>query len=366
VAVYFHNAGQLVLDGRDPLTVLPRFQWNFLPFMPYLFALEIRTGLPWELASKIAPIAADLVITALLGRLGPASLARSAPLLYALCPVAILVSAQHGQVEPVALALGIGALLLARRGAVARSGLLAGLAVATKTWPVLLVVGMLRATPVRRWWRLVVPLLAVLAALLLSIRLFLDDSVHHAVRVLASYRSLTGGWGWTGILNFFHVVNAGYQGPKVDPAQRIGTVLLAIAMIVIIVLFWRTGPVALTAAMLLTFLVVSAGFGVQYLLWPVPFVIALRRVSGLIFTLLAGLYAIFVYAVVLAYPAHIALSTEIQQWASLPVIASALLAIPWSSRRTDTDAGQSADSAANDQNALTQSQPKPDPSLSRA
>ena len=39
-ATYFHTAGALVAAGRDPLTQQPRFQWNFLPLMPYVFAVE--------------------------------------------------------------------------------------------------------------------------------------------------------------------------------------------------------------------------------------------------------------------------------------------------------------------------------------
>jgi hypothetical protein len=76
-----------------------------------------RTGLPWAVAGKIAPILADLALVVLLARLGGAEHGRLVAWLYAVCPLAVLVSALHGQVEPVALALGAGALLAARRGA---------------------------------------------------------------------------------------------------------------------------------------------------------------------------------------------------------------------------------------------------------
>ena len=336
VAVCFQDAGRLVLAGRDPLTQLPRYQWNFLPLMPYAFAAEIRTGVPWSLAAKLAPIAGDLAVTALLGRLVPGRGSGTAPLLYALCPVAVLVSAVHGQVEPVALALAIGALRCAQRGATVRCGLLAGLAVATKTWPVLLVFGMLRETPVRLWWRLLLPLGAVPLGLLLSVRLFLHDSVWAAVERLVSYRSLVGVWGWTGILNFFGIAGSGFAGPDVDRFQRIGAALLVVAM-ACVVLLRAPGAIALTAAILLTFLVVTAGFGVQYLLWPMPYVIALRRPSGLVFAVVASCYTTFVYLIVIPHPqAH--WLTAIEQWACVPVILSALLALPSGPRRTGAHA----------------------------
>jgi glycosyl transferase family 87 len=333
VTRYFQVAGMLVADGRDPLTQQPVFQWNFLPLMPYVFALEQQLGLTWQLAGKIAPVLADVAVTVLLGRLATGADARRIPLLYALCPVAVLVTGLHGQVEPVALALGLGGLLLARRHRAVGSGLLLGLAVATKTWPVLLVLGPLRETPVRRWWRLVLPLAAVLVALLLSIPAFLHDSLRAAVHVLANYRSYTGVWGWTGLLNYYGVAGAGYRGPRVDTVQHVGTAVTAVAVVVVVAAFWRAGAVPLTAAVLLTFLVVTAGFGAQYLLWPVPFVLLLRRRTGLVFAVAASLYAAYAYYLVSdGTPARPAVLMDVLQWASLPVIAAAALALPWSRR----------------------------------
>jgi hypothetical protein len=288
-------------------------------------------------------VLADVAITLLLGRLALGPDSRRVPLLYALCPVPILVTGLHGQVEPVSLALGLGALLLARQRRAVGSGLLLGLAVATKTWPVLLAVGPLRETPVRRWWRLVLPAAAVLVALLLSIPAFLHDSLRAAIQVLVSYRSFTGAWGWSGILNFSGVSRAGYTGAGVDTVQHVGTVLAVVAVAAAVVGFWRAGAVAVTAAALLAVLAVTAGFGVQYLLWPVPFVLLLRRRTGLVFTALASVYAAYVYHLVAdGTPARPALAIQVQQWASLPVIVAALAALPWYRRRRPDPAPEPA------------------------
>jgi Glycosyltransferase family 87 len=328
VTNYFDLAGQLVSEGRDPLTQQPAFQWNFLPLMPYVFALEQHLGLSWQLASKIVPVLADLVTTVLLGRLATGADARRVPLLYALCPVAILVTGWHGQVEPVALALGLGGLLLARRHRAVGSGLLLGLAVATKTWPVLLVLGPLRETPVRRWWRLLLPAGAALVALLATIPMFLHDSLRAAVPVLANYRSYTGTWGWSGILHYYGRIGGGYAGPGVEKVQHVGTVLTLVAVAAVVAVFWRDGAVPLTAAVLLAFLIVTSGFGQQYLLWPVPFVLLLRRRTGLVFLVLASLYAVLAYE-----PQRPQAISDLMPWASLPVIAAAALALPWSLAR---------------------------------
>ncbi|WP_345632483.1 glycosyltransferase 87 family protein [Rugosimonospora acidiphila] len=350
VAECFRDAGNLVLAGRDPMTQLPRYEWNFLPVMPYVFAGEVRSGLPWPLAAKVAPIAADLVTTALLSRFRPAPTAggggwsRSAqrggggwprfprtpgapgaPLLYALCPLAILISAVHGQVEPVALAMGTWALLLARRGAAGRTGLLAGLAIATKTWPVLLVLGMLRDTPVSRWWRLLASLAVAPLAALLTVRLFLHDSMRAALGVLVSYRSMFGWWGWSGMLHLLGLAGTGYTGPGVAEFQRVGTVIVIAAMGAVLLARWADG-VALTAAVLLAFLAVTAGFGPQYLVWPVPCLILLRWSWGLAFTVLAGCYGMFVYLVAIPYPG-LTWAGDVERWACLPVIMAAVLAV---------------------------------------
>ena len=332
-ASYFQTAGQLVAAGRDPLTQQQRFEWNFLPLMPYVFALEQRLGLTWELAGKVAPVLADVAITLLLGRLALGPETGRVPLLYALCPIPILVTGLHGQIEPVSLALGLGGLLLARRQHPAGSGALLGLAVATKTWPLLLAVGPLRETRPARWWRLVLATAAVIVALLLSIPAFLHDSLPAAVSALTNYRSFVGVWGWTGILDAYHRTGRAYAGPGIDTIQHVGTVVTVVTVAAAVVCFWRAGSVALTAAMLLAFLVVTAGFGVQYLLWPIPYVLLLRRRSGLVFAGLASLYAGYVYWLVAnGTPTLSVLQLRGQQWASLAVIAAAILAIPWDLR----------------------------------
>jgi hypothetical protein len=334
VAEYFQQAGRLVLDRHDPATGLPRFQWNFLPLMPYLFALELRTGLSWQLGGKLVPVIGDLVVVAVLGRLATKRYSAQAPLLYAVCPVPILVSAVHGQVEPVALALGLAALLAARRHAPFRAGALAGLAIATKTWPVLLAIGVVRDTPPRRWWRVAIAAGAVLLGLLLSVRFVLHGSLHKIVHVLAGYRSLVGGGGWTGALNALGIAGWGYEGPKVEVFQRIGTVLVVLAAATILILFRRADSVALTAALLLAILTVSAGFGVQYLVWPLPYVLLLRRRAGLVFAVGASVFAAISYPIsagVYGLLHHEALKI-IYVWGSLPVLALAVLAIPWGLR----------------------------------
>ena len=297
VMVYFHQAGEAVLAGNDPLAVLPRFWWNFLPIMPYWWAFLVKTGLPWEMAVKALPIGADLVNVVLVARLAP-ELPRTRALQYAANPVAILVTAWHGQVEPIALALGLGALLAARTSRSTLAGALVGLAVSVKTWPVLFAAGVLRDATKRV--RLVAAAAAVPLLVFFTMPLFVRANLWQDLRILAGYRSLVGAWGWTAMVRRFSsdpnsTDVLGFTGALVDREARIGTVITVLA-IATAIWFWRrrSGPVLIQAA-LLTFLAVTPGFGVQYLMWPVPLLAMRPTWRSNLFVAFASIYLALYY-----------------------------------------------------------------------
>lgn len=328
VAVDFLHTGQAVLHGENPLLSLPQYRWNFLPTMPYVHALEIQSGLPWPVAGKICPVLADLTSIGLVGALAGRERAARVRWQYAIHPLPLLVVAWHGQVEPTAVALGLAALWLARRQRPGIAGVLLGLAVSVKTWPMLFAPGAARETPPRRWVWLAAGGAAPLALLFASIPLFLHSGVAESMRVLTGYRSYVGIWGWSGVGRLAGLVGIGYAGPSIDPYRRFGTVLLLVALVTAVLMLWRRlGGTELTAALLLVFLGATPGFGAQYLLWPA----ALLLVAGgwriwPYLTAAAG-YAAFFYLVALPHPGD-PLAGRLLVAASLPVIAAALLAIP--------------------------------------
>ena len=294
VTVYFHRAGLDVLHGHDPLTTMRQYQWNFLPFFPYLFAAELKTGLPWQAASKLVPILSDLVNVYLVGLFARDEDVGTARLLYALSPVAVLVSAWHGQVEPTAITFGLIALLLARSGRAVSAGLVVGLAIASKTWPVLFVPGVLVSLPVRRWGYALAAAGAVVAFWFAFAIVALDDRASKVVRLLTGYRSRTGTWGWTGLLRYAHKVHIGYGGrADVDAVQHAGTLATVVVLILVMAVYRRRSPADLTVALTFGFLAVTAGFGVQYLMWPVPLVcaVARRRRLPMLYMGLAAVYS---------------------------------------------------------------------------
>jgi hypothetical protein len=331
VGELFQSVGRLVIDGRDPLRFMPRYTWNFLPPMAYVFAAEIKTGIGWQTASKIVPLFADLATTVMVGAFVEARRAAMTRTLYAVSPLAILVAAHHGQVEPVSIALGLAALLLAGRGRPGLAGVALGFAVATKTWPVLFIPGVLRELPVRTWWRALLAAAGVIAVFLASNRVLLHGSLHNAVHVLTSYRSFFGSYGWSGLLHLWGNAGLGYAGPDVDPYQRVGTLVMVATLIGLLVLFHRASGPDLTVVLILGFITVTAGFGGQYLLWPAALIYARRLPRGWPYVVTACFYGAFFYLVTLQVSPQTNIDTNvpIQTWTSFAVIATALWAIPW-------------------------------------
>ena len=297
VAVFFRRTGELVRQGRDPATILPRYEWNFLPLMPYVHAAEQLTGLPWALAGKLCPVLADVCVAAMLPRL---TARPGIAWQYALNPVALLVSAWHGQVEPTSIALVLAAVLLLRRGHLLTAGVLLGLAVASKTWPLVFLPGLLLPLRTAARARLLAALSLPLLALLASEVLLLHAGLGEAIHVLLGYRSFFGDFGWSGVLHQLGLVGRGYAGADVDPWARGGSAVLLLACTAVLVRrARRVDALALTALLLLTFYVLTPGFGVQYLAWCVPVLLLLGRRATLPFELACWAYAAVSYLLVL-------------------------------------------------------------------
>jgi hypothetical protein len=333
VAVSFQKVGASVVHRVDPLTALPAHQWNFLPFSDYLLAAEFKTGLAWQIAVKLLPVACDVATIALLGAFARPAWRDTARLIYALSPLAILVSAWHGQIEPIAVMLGLCALLLARRGRAVGAGIVLGAAVASKTWPLLFAPGVFRDLPRSRWWQAAAAAVAVVAVLLASIPPVLHGSIRHDLKIILGYRSFVGSWGWSGILRYLHVTGAGYSGPQIDTYQHVGTLLTAVTLAVVLVAFRRCPGPDLTVALLLAFLAVTAGFGPQYLLWPAALLCASQRAAGYVYLLLASAYTALFY--LYAFPRgenFTGWPGALLQLCSIALIIAAVAAMPWSER----------------------------------
>jgi hypothetical protein len=270
----FPAAAVAVLHHHDPMLTGRVRGWPFLPTMAFVMAAEFKFGqfahLPWRVVGRIAPIAADLVLIPLVAKLagerGPLRAFQ-----YACNPLTIMICALHGQLEPEILALGVAAIIVARSGRSVAAGTLLGLSLAIGLWAVLMLPGVLLTLPDLRSRVRATCLAAVVPiAALVTSPLTVGTPVNRLATVahrLVGLRAVVGNWGWT-------VFATNGRTQFLDGVGRPGVVALGAALLAACYLWRRADPVDLTSALLITFLVVSPRVSVQYLAWPIPFLLA--------------------------------------------------------------------------------------------
>ncbi|MFF3445003.1 hypothetical protein [Streptosporangium sp. NPDC002721] len=320
----FKPAGEAVLNREDPV-LGSSGGWHFLPTIPYVYGLLLWLGIPWEIGGRLVTVVADIVLIPLVGKLAGGPRASLRAFQYACNPLAILVASVHGQVEPVALVFGVAAFVVARgpgdpdrpgmttnplalarqsvalhglagavrhafgpegviRGALTPrqgdrlslrralfAGLLMGLALCAKSWPIWLIPGMLLLLPTFRA-RAVAFVATGIAPVffLVTLPIFAGTSlsqIPEVIRVIQDIRPIVGQWGYSAIL--MDGVNDLNQG-----IATFGTRLIYVTMLVVAFLWRRADPIDLTTALLLAFMVATPRLGAQYLLWFMPFLIA--------------------------------------------------------------------------------------------
>ncbi|WP_271216371.1 hypothetical protein [Streptosporangium carneum] len=320
----FKPAGEAILNHQDPV-LGSEGGWHFLPTIPYVYGLLLWLGIPWEIGGRLVTVVADIVLIPLVGKLAGGEKASLRAFQYACNPLALLVAAVHGQVEPVALVFGVAAFVVARgpgaperpglttnmvalvrrsvsarglSGAVRRAvgpdgvvrraltprsddaavmrrallaGLLMGLALCAKSWPIWLIPGMLLLLPTFRaraaaFVATAVPPIFFLATLPVFAGTSLDQ-IPEVIRIMGDVRPIVGEWSYSAIL-------VGGDWTLSPEIATFGTRLIYVTMLVVAFLWRRADPIDLTTALLLAFMVTTPRLGAQYLLWFMPFLIA--------------------------------------------------------------------------------------------
>ncbi|MFF5213321.1 hypothetical protein [Streptosporangium sp. NPDC000396] len=323
----FKPAGEAILRREDPVLGSDS-GWHFLPTIPYVYGLLLWLGIPWEVGGRLVTVVADMALIPLVGKLagGPAASLRAFQ--YACNPLAILVACVHGQVEPVALVFGVAAFVVARgpgspdrrgvavdvpdviarvrrgvsafgvggavrhalspAGVVRRTiaprpgekpvlrravlaGLLMGLALCAKSWPIWLIPGMLLLLPTFRARIAAFVVTGVVPLFfLVTLPIFAGTSLSQIPEVIHEIqyiRPIVGDWGWAAL-------KVGGDWTLAPGIVTFGTRLIYITLLVVAFLWRRADPVDLTTALLLAFMITTPRLGVQYLMWFMPFLIA--------------------------------------------------------------------------------------------
>ncbi|MBP2705350.1 hypothetical protein JOL79_16155 [Microbispora sp. RL4-1S] len=303
----FQPAGQAILDHRDPV-LESNGGWHFLPAIPYVYGLLLWLHIPWSVAGRLVTVVSDIALIPLVGRLAGGQNARLRAFQYACNPLAILVASVHGQVEPVSLVFGVAAYVVARgpagwrrpeplpwlrpaemvrrlthplaedRAATGRAlwaGLLMGLALCAKSWPVILVPALLMLLPGLRSRAVAVVATGVAPVFfLLSLPVLgftewakLPEILNTIGLRPSDVRPITGDWGWTTL------VSGGNWNLDPLPA-RIGQYMIYAAVLACLIWWRKADPIDVSIAILLAFMIFTPRLGAQYLLWFMPFLVA--------------------------------------------------------------------------------------------
>ncbi len=261
--------------------------------------LAQRIGIEFTDLLRLLQVAADLVTTAALA--GIARIRNVTPdpaLLFIICPAAIAISGFHCNTDPTMVALLVVSILLLLRGNGIVAGLVFAAAVGIKIIPLFVLPFVLL---IRRELRIrfAVACAAGLAAIFVPVVIVGGTAV---LRNVFGYSGFAGKWGLPALLL---TIESWIAKPRTTALFQValwyaqnGRYLVIAAVLLFFLAFWRRRDALLAAipTVMLIVLTFAPGFGIQYLLWPLPLLpYALGR------RMLATLYAAISFYVLMTY-----------------------------------------------------------------
>ena len=275
--------------------------FNHPPLMGLLAAglLELSGWLhvPFRIFWKLPPLVADLCALRLLwgcfkpqGRLWAAG----AVALFSINPISITVTAFHGNTDSICAVLCLYAAVLHRRGLPLLAGLALAGGVNVKVFPLVLAPGfLLLCSHPRAALRFLVGL--GLGCLPLALACLVVPRELYAITL--HYNSALDRWGLNAWAldadrkypRFFRLITHQYR--------RIGrfVILVVASAFALLGRSVRWDAVRVGAVSLAAFLFLAPGFGVQYLVWPVPLLAAASLRYSAWWALLGGSFAVLIY-----------------------------------------------------------------------
>lgn len=253
------------------------------------------TGLPFVFWIKVPAILGDLAVSLLL-RSKPLQSSRLAAA-YMVNPITLILSVYHGQVHSVAVAGAVWAVHLALRGAPVGAGAALALAASVRQNFAVLIAPIVLHIREKRALAC-----AAFAAVVVAFNLpiLLNPQAMRTLAPMSNY----GIWGYSIPLQHGPRVLAlaGLPIHAFDPVnnwlQAYSSVIYGIWFLVYFVWLWRRGPDDLwlqACVFFVGFYAVSPKFGVQWLVWAVPFWLVVTVRGATIFSALGGAYLLGTY-----------------------------------------------------------------------
>jgi len=323
----------IATEWCGPAEARPCTPFNHPPFMAYVLgawsALEAVSSVPLRFWLRFSDAVADVGSLLVLGRLLRRRLGeirtRAALGWFVVSPIAILVSGFHGNTDPIFLFFTLLAIDLveAAHRPVWLGGAVLGMAMNIKIVPVVLVpVVALSLSGARRRIEFVIGMLAVFV--LGSLPMVLE-APGLLLNQVFGYRSQRGSWGLS-LLALVMQQDSGWSW-LAELYLRHGTILALGLVLVVSVWPPPRRETLFVRAGLVMFLFVSAipGFGVQYLVWLVPWVVGLGSGATIAYFASASALLIAYYSTAAGgFPWHLANSLARPAW-TLPVVLLGLV-----------------------------------------
>ncbi|HIG01173.1 MAG: glycosyltransferase 87 family protein [Myxococcales bacterium] len=260
------------------------------------------SGLPFAFVFKLPIITADLAIALLLGRLAFHDHGRRASLVvasaYTFSPVAILISAYHGNTDCLSVSLAFASAVLLTRGRAGASGFALGAALNIKLIPILILpVLFLQCRNSASMGRFALGF----GCALLPFLPFVAAQPMGFYSATLGYDSEPNPWGLNALLLGAHSIPdvRAWVAPVIQSYRAYGTELMLFLVGLLALtgrISWRWTPIELSGACMGLFLAVAPGFGIQYLIYVLPFMVLGQSRASFGYSILAGAFALIVYS----------------------------------------------------------------------
>lgn len=284
--------------------------FNHPPFMVHVLQLLVslthRTGLPLPFWLRLPAILADLATVVLVWKILPPRLDQhgrlAALLLLAGAPPLIMISGFHGNTDPAMICFVVLAIyLIDQRISVVGAGVALGIALSLKIVPLIFIPAIVFSLST---WRARLSLcVAVVATWCIGAMPYLLQVPRLILRQVFAYSGNYGQWG----ISRLFVLRAAKANPGATWAELehgayadLGRLLILVSIVAAVA--WMNRPTGRKPALFVQcglvaflFLALSPAFGVQYLAWLMPWVVALGFRATLVLYTVSSLFLFRVY-----------------------------------------------------------------------
>ena len=263
-----------------------------------------------RLVSTLADVGTIAVMWRVAGKFVPRRPAALLVLLLAVCPIAIVISGFHGSTaSEMVFLLVLSIYLLEEKKRVGLAGAVFGLALNVKISPLMLALAIFLYLPA---WRARAKFFAAAAAVFLIGSLpYLLLEPRIIAKAVLGYSSIYGNWGWTSLVSRWYPQPVQYArepfevtGIHATFATTAKWLMLAIIIATSFLMnrLKTKPPLFLQCGFIIAvFLVLTPGFGSQYLMWLLPWVVLLGLWPAIIYYAAGSVYIIVTYACYFAF-----------------------------------------------------------------